>query len=370
MSANLKGLNPIDKSAMAFGLRPDRKPRLRSVVLMVVCVTAIGQIQMMLSGCGGGGNGGMNTTPPVIAISSPTSGATVSGTIDVTATASSKGVAGVQMLLDGAALGSEVTGIPYTITWDTTTAAPGTHALAATARDSAANHATSASVTVTVSRTSSSGHFSTLAPGSALPSESDCAVQVRRSSWEPRADNATANNTNVYAQGSRLTGSYLNQYGYESRVTGNFTGTTDEIIQWGACKWGIDEDIVRAQSVQESYWHQSTLGDCNGGPTVPETHGCQSVGLLQVKGADIPPTHLGTWPYAYQSTAFNVDYMLGVLRACYEGKETWLGNGYQAGDIWGCVGRWFSGDWYKTSQQYIASVQAIQARKDWLSPGF
>src|SRR5262249_24342606 len=214
-----------------------------------------------------------------------------------------------------------------------------------------------------------SAHFSTLPPGSSLPTESDCATRVRRSSWEPRPDNATQNNTNVYTQGGRLTGSYLNQYGYESRVTGNFTGTTDEIIQWGACKWGIDEDIVRAQSVQESYWHQSTLRDC-GGQTVPETHGCASVGLLQVKGADIPPTHPGTLPYAYQSTAFNTDYMLGVVRACYEGKETWLGNGYRAGDIWGCVGRWFSGDWYKTSQQYIASVQAIEARKDWLSSGF
>ena len=279
MSTNLNGLNPIDKSATAFGLPRARAPRLRSVAVMVVCVTAIGQMQMMLSGCGGG-YGGTNTTP-----------------------------------------------------------APGP------------------------------GHFSTLVPGSALPNESDCAARVRRSSWEPRPDNATANNTNVYVQGGRLTGSYLSQYGYESRVTGNFTGTTDEIIQWGACKWGIDEDIVRAQSVQESYWHQSTLGDC-GGQTVPETHGCASVGLLQVKGADIPPTHPGTWPYAYQSTAFNTDYMLGVLRACYEGKETWLGNGYRAGDIWGCVGRWFSGDWYKTSQQYIASVQAIEARKDWLSSGF
>jgi autotransporter family porin len=265
---------------MAFGLSPERKPGVRRAAFMAVFLAAIGQIQIMLSGCGGGNYGGTNTS------------------------------------------------------------------------------------------SSSNGHFSTLPPGSTLPSESDCAIQVRRSSWEPRPDNATANNTNVYAQGGRLTGSYLNQYGYESRVTGNFTGTTDEIIQWGACKWGIDEDIVRAQSVQESYWHQSTLGDCNGGPTVPQTNGCASVGLLQVKGADLPPTHPGTWPYAYQSTAFNVDYMLGVLRACYEGKETWLGNGYHAGDIWGCVGRWFSGNWYLTSQQYIASVQAILARKDWLSPGF
>jgi hypothetical protein len=36
----------------------------------------------------------------------------------------------------------------------------------------------------------------------------------------------------------------------------------------------------------------------------------------------------------------------------------------------GCVGRWFSGDWYKTSRRYVASVQAIETRKNWLSPGF
>src|SRR5260370_11098829 len=72
MIANLKSLNPIDKSALFFGLRPDRKPRLRSVVLMVVCVTAICQIRMMLSACGGGGNAGITTTPPVLSHYSPT----------------------------------------------------------------------------------------------------------------------------------------------------------------------------------------------------------------------------------------------------------------------------------------------------------
>ena len=37
------------------------------------------------------------------------------------------GVAGVQFLLDGAPLGAEVTSLPYSITWDSTTVAPGTH---------------------------------------------------------------------------------------------------------------------------------------------------------------------------------------------------------------------------------------------------
>jgi hypothetical protein len=150
------------------------------------------------------------------------------------------------------------------------------------------------------------GSFTTLPPGSALPSDAECTARVQRSAWEPRPENSTANQTNVYAQGYRLHGSYLAQYGagYEDRVTGNFTGTTDEIFQWAACKWGFALDMVRAQAVQESSWRQSQLGDCLGG-TVLETHGCQSVGILQIRGAGIPAIHPGTWPYALESTAFN-----------------------------------------------------------------
>jgi autotransporter family porin len=73
---------------------------------------------------------------------------------------------------------------------------------------------------------------------------------------------------------------------------------------------------------------------------------------------------------AAQSTAFDVDYALAVARACFEGRETWLGNGYHAGDIWGCVGRWFSGDWYEGSGGYIANVKNILANKPWLRSGF
>jgi hypothetical protein len=179
-----------------------------------------------------------------------------------------------------------------------------------------------------------------------------------------------ANQNNVYAQGFRLHNSYLASYGpgYESRVTGNFTGTTDQILRWGACKWGFDENTVRAQGVVESWWRQSTLGDC-GVTTQPQTNGCASVGILQIKGADIPATHPGTWPAAWTSTAFNVDYTLAVRRLCYEGKETWLRSrnpSYAAGDLWGCIGRWFSGSWHDPgANQYIQKVQSTLASKTW-----
>lgn len=93
-----------------------------------------------------------DTTPPTVAITAPSNGATVSGTIPVTATASDNvGVVGVQFKLDGANLSTEDTTSPYSISWNTTTASYGAHSLTAVARDAAGNTTTSTIVTVTVS---------------------------------------------------------------------------------------------------------------------------------------------------------------------------------------------------------------------------
>jgi PKD repeat protein len=87
-----------------------------------------------------------------VSITSPAAGATVSGSVGVAATADDDvGVVGVRFTLDGAALGSEDTTAPYQVTWDTTTAANGSHTLRAIARDGAGNETTSAAVGVTVS---------------------------------------------------------------------------------------------------------------------------------------------------------------------------------------------------------------------------
>jgi Putative Ig domain len=209
-------------------------------------------------------------------------------------------------------------------------------------------------------------HFNTLPPGSTLPTDADCASRVRRSSWEPRPDNATANHK------TGITGNWPNVAPFSSRIDGNFTGTTDEILQWGACKWGFDEDIMRAQAVQESNWHQSQLGDYTSDSTLCSVIGqnapCyQSYGILQIKGSIEP----GTYPTSQNSTAFNVDFSRAYVRACYEGKFTWLGNGYQAGDLWGCIGVYFSGSWYDSgAQNYINLVKQHLANKVWLQPNF
>jgi hypothetical protein len=91
-------------------------------------------------------------TPPSVSVTSPSAGATVSGTATVAASASdNRGVSGVQFKLDGQNLGGEDTSAPYSVAWNTTVTSDGAHTLTAVARDTAGNSAASPGVAVTVS---------------------------------------------------------------------------------------------------------------------------------------------------------------------------------------------------------------------------
>jgi hypothetical protein len=106
--------------------------------------------QQLTGTVGGGGTPG-DVVAPSVSISAPGGGATVSGTVALTAAAvDNVAVAGVQFRLDGANLGGEITAPPYTVGWNTAAAANGSHVLLAVARDAAGNTATSAGVAVTV----------------------------------------------------------------------------------------------------------------------------------------------------------------------------------------------------------------------------
>jgi len=95
-----------------------------------------------------------DTTPPSVAITSPSAGSIVARSITVAATASDNvAVAGVQFKLDGVDFGAEVAAAPYSIVWNTATASNGSHNWTATARDSSGNQSTSGSVPVTVDNT-------------------------------------------------------------------------------------------------------------------------------------------------------------------------------------------------------------------------
>ncbi|MBI4424263.1 MAG: hypothetical protein HY554_11075, partial [Elusimicrobia bacterium] len=93
----------------------------------------------------------LDTTAPLVSITAPAPGSSVSGSVRVSAgAADAAGVARVQFRLDGADLGSADLSAPFAIDWDAARAAPGTHALTAAAWDAAGNRSISAEVRVTV----------------------------------------------------------------------------------------------------------------------------------------------------------------------------------------------------------------------------
>jgi hypothetical protein len=97
-----------------------------------------------------GGSG--SVTPPSVSIVSPAANATVGGSVNVTASASSSNsITGVQFLLDGQPLGGTVTTPPFQTTWNTVTATNGAHTLTANVTDSTGAVATSQPISVTVS---------------------------------------------------------------------------------------------------------------------------------------------------------------------------------------------------------------------------
>jgi N-acetylmuramoyl-L-alanine amidase len=90
-------------------------------------------------------------SPPSVALTYPTDGETVSGTVTVTADADDdSGVAQVEFSLDGISFVADADGSDgWSATWDTTTVADGIHTLTATATDSA-DQTASDSISITV----------------------------------------------------------------------------------------------------------------------------------------------------------------------------------------------------------------------------
>lgn len=111
-----------------------------------------------------------DTTPPTVSLTAPASGATLSGTSTLKATASdASGIAGVQFLVDGGPAGAEDTSSPYELPWDSATVGNGSHQLSARAKDGVGNTATSAAVPVTVSNATGPAKVGQWGPLVSLP---------------------------------------------------------------------------------------------------------------------------------------------------------------------------------------------------------
>ena len=164
--------------------------------------------------------------------------------------------------------------------------------------------------------------------------------------------------------------------------------STDDLIQWSAHKWGIPENWLRAEYVQESYWSQFWLGDEHivsrswyarypSQARVPHTRDVyRSMGITQVQwtpGGAIGP---GSEPLRWESTAFNLDYQAAMVRFYYDNpdgaRSKWGDATYAPCQRWESIGGWFRPyPWGNADQaSYIRKVRADLADRAWTSSHF
>ncbi len=211
-----------------------------------------------------------------------------------------------------------------------------------------------------------------------LPTVSQCLDRVHHSTWEPRPENnggdgyadenhniSSLNIPDVDGIDSGAQRFYLNRI--EAVNDANIMGTTDELIQFFSCYWGVDDNSTRARAVIESSWDQDFNGDSG-----------VSWGLLQVK--DEAPRdrgsgpHNSTYPDVFMSTGNNLNYALAWIAGCYRGDMSgWIpdefmndpGRRYRE-----CVGLWYSGEWRSGNSEYLSSYDKELNNKTWLSSDF
>lgn len=224
---------------------------------------------------------------------------------------------------------------------------------------------------------------------------------------ETRSKNATAysiNGTNYPAPNyyvpanSELTDFHTaaQWYPYGQYVDGQDGLTrpsTDDLIQWGAHKWGIPEDWLRAQYVAESHWNQYAAGDrttetAADYPLYPiqsrvsgsTTDVYESLGITQLKWrpADHPggSSATGSEPVRWKSTAFNIDYQASIVRFFYDNpqqlRSSWGDASYVPCQQWNSLGGWVgSNPWGNSTQEnYINAVQTELNNQSWATSGF
>jgi hypothetical protein len=301
------------------------------------------------------------TSTSCISIANPANNAAVGGpAVSITTTDDCAGMWFEGLLIDGQPAGA----FPSDqVVFNSTGVANGVHTLTVTSQSKNPGTTVLGSASVVLNVVNGNGpHYWMQGPGAALPSEVSCAGQVNAfpiAEFAPWNQNdGTGYNSNqpppepipsyfyTYAGGSELPSSDF------ANVDGAYAGTTDDIFRVYACKWGIDEDYVRAQALVESHWHQdcaaahggsgcNEAGDLNnpggctqGLPVTPLTPGGQFCALEGFGGIEAPNQYASwsilqnkvyyewmTWPMMEQSSPFAVDFRYAEMRGCVNGDQ-------------------------------------------------
>jgi Concanavalin A-like lectin/glucanases superfamily/Galactose oxidase-like, Early set domain/Bacterial Ig domain len=207
-----------------------------------------------------------DTTPPTVSIVAPSEGASVSGTVSMTASAADDvGVAGVRFEVNNTPIGTEDVTAPYSVSWDTGTTASGTKVLTAVARDAAGNTTTSAPISVTVTNAAADPavvgrwegpfnwpgvavHAALLPNGKVLLIDGFAAALGTERLWDPQTGSFTAisHDRNLFCAGHGLLpdGRMFVAGGHVSAYAGISDGT---IFDWQTNAWSRTPNMARSR---------------------------------------------------------------------------------------------------------------------------
>ena len=155
--------------------------------------------------------------------------------------------------------------------------------------------------------------------------------------------------------------------------------STDDLIQWTAHKWGIPEDLVRAQVTLESDQRMSQMGDRRtlspqlyarypGQARIGGTSDVyESMGITQVKWVPDGSVGAGTEPLRWKSTAFDLDVYGATVRYYYDGYCRWCMPRYGRGQRWNSIGAWYSpSPWGNVGAvRYANRLRGVLMRRPW-----
>ncbi len=163
-----------------------------------------------------------DVTAPTVALTSPSGGSTVSGTVSLTANASDNvGVNKVEFYQNNTLIGTSSTA-PYSFSWNTTLVANGTYTITAKAYDSAGNVGLSQSTAINVSNATVDTTAPTVtitAPGNNSTLSGTVAITVSA------ADNVGVTKVEFYKSGSLLSTSTAAPYTYNWDTNTVINGT-------------------------------------------------------------------------------------------------------------------------------------------------
>jgi hypothetical protein len=175
---------------------------------------------------------------------------------------------------------------------------------------------------------------------------------------------------------------------YVNGLDGLRDPSTDDLIQWSAHKWGIPENWLRAEYVQESFWNQFQLGDEHAVPRswyalyppqarVPHSlEVYRSLGITQVQWTPDGSLGPGSNPLRWESTAFNLDYQAAMVRFYYDNpdgaRSSWGDPTYRPCQAWKSIGGWYRPYPWGNSDQasYVRKVRSDLADRRWASGSF